>query len=329
MKQVKRIKEKYEKELLVKENVVGVAIGFKRTGGKKTNELAVVVDVSRKVAESDLAERDIVPEKLDGIRTDVVETGLIRALAYDPTKKFRPAPGGVSIGHRDITAGTLGISVPHQVSPPSESDESYCSVYGMAILWPLSQEVAEEVAEEEFYILSNNHVLANSNEAELGDPIYQPGPSDGGGPNDTIAQLSAFVPIKFGGGLNKVDCALAKPLNPADVIKREILEIGEVSGTVEVQLGMNVRKYGRTTQLTENEVIQIHATVDVGGYLGGKVARFEDQVITWLMAGGGDSGSLVVERDGQRAVGLLFAGSPSTTIFNRIVNVEEALGIKL
>ena len=144
-----------------------------------------------------------------------------------------------------------------------------------------------------------------------------------------IAQLSTFVPIKFGGELNKVDCALAEPLNLSDVIEREILEIGKISGIVEAQLDMKVRKYGRTTQLTEDEVTQIYATVNVGGYPGGKTARFEDQVITGAMSAGGDSGSLVVERDGQRAVGLLFAGSSTITVHNRIANVEEALNIKL
>lgn len=178
------------------------------------------------------------------------------------------------------------------------------------------------------YILSNNHVLANSNEADLGDPIYQPGPYDGGGPGDTIAQLSAFVPIDFTGGSNKVDCALALPLDQADVIEREILEIGEISGTVEAQLGMKVRKYGRTTRLNEDEIIQIDASVNVG-YGGGKTAYFVDQIITGCMSAGGDSGSLLVERYGQRAVGLLFAGSSIATVFNRIANVEEALDITI
>lgn len=179
------------------------------------------------------------------------------------------------------------------------------------------------------HILSNNHILAKSNDAKLGDPIYQPGPYDGGGPDDTIAQLVAFVPIKFDGTLNKVDCALALPVNQSDVIEQEILEIGKVQGTIEPQLRMRVRKFGRTTQLNEGEVIQIHATVKVGGYSGGKVAWFEDQIITTLMSAGGDSGSVLVERDGQRAVGLLFAGSNTITVHNRIANIEEALNIKL
>lgn len=118
MERIKQIKRGHEKELLTKENVVGVAIGFKYIGGKKTNELAVIIDVVKKVAKNNLAKKDLVPRKIDGVKTDVVETGVIRAL-YDPTKKFRPAPGGVSIGHKDITAGTLGISIPVSAFCPS------------------------------------------------------------------------------------------------------------------------------------------------------------------------------------------------------------------
>lgn len=324
VEQIKQIKEKYKEEFFAKANVVAVGIGFKYIGSKKTNELSIVVSVSRKVAKNDLAKQDLVPEKIDDIKTDVVETGLIRAITYDPTEKFRPAPGGVSIGHKDVTAGTLGITVLHQESSPHEPDESYCSIFGFALVWPISKGI--EVGK--VYILSNNHVLANSNKAELGDPIYQPGPYDGGGPNDTIALLSSFIPIKFNGEPNKVDCALAEPVNLSDVAEWEILEIGKISGTAEAQLGMNVRKYGRTTQLTIDQIIQIHATADVI-YPDGQIARFEDQIFTGIMSSGGDSGSLLVEQYGQRAVGLLFAGSSVITVFNRIADVEEALNIKL
>ena len=50
------------------------------------------------------------------------------------------------------------------------------------------------------YILSNNHVLVNSNEAEIGDPVLQPGLYDGGAySQDGIANLNEFVPIHFEG----------------------------------------------------------------------------------------------------------------------------------
>src|SRR5438309_2051812 len=42
-------------------------------------------------------------------------------------------------------------------------------------------------------VLSNNHILANSNAARIGDPILQPGPADAGTRDDTIATLERFV----------------------------------------------------------------------------------------------------------------------------------------
>jgi hypothetical protein len=47
--------------------------------------------------------------------------------------------------------------------------------------------------------MSNNHVLANSNAAQPGDPIWQPGKYDGGGSADQIATLEQFIPIGFPG----------------------------------------------------------------------------------------------------------------------------------
>lgn len=324
MQNIINAKETYKNELFSKANVVGVAVGFKYVGGVKTNELSVIVNVSHKIPQVELPIQDLVPSELDGVKTDVIETGTIQTF-YEPTGKFRPAPGGVSIGHKDITAGTLGIVVVKEasVSSPYKPGESYSSMFGTTLC-----PVPQSSEQRKVYILSNNHVLAKGNEAQINDPIYQPGPFDGGVPADTIAKLSKFFPIMYDGLLNKVDCALAEPLNFEDVIKNSILEIGEVSGSVEAQLGMLVRKYGRTTQLTSGEIIQMYATVDVSGYPGG-TARFEDQIITEVMAAGGDSGSLLVEQNGGRAVGLLFAGSSAITVFNCIANVEEALNIKI
>jgi hypothetical protein len=46
------------------------------------------------------------------------------------------------------------------------------------------------------------------------------------------------------------------------------------------------------------------------------------------MSAGGDSGSAVLD-ESDRVIGLLFAGSESTTIINRIQNVLEALNVEI
>jgi hypothetical protein len=58
------------------------------------------------------------------------------------------------------------------------------------------------------------------------------------------------------------------------------------------------------------------------------VARFQDQLLAGPMSQGGDSGSAVLD-DQNQLVGLLFAGSDSTTILNRIEHVFEELGLEL
>lgn len=310
----------YEK-LFEKPNVVGAGIGYKMIDGKEIDSLSVVVMVSKKMKRAFLAESELVPLSYGGIPTDVVETGEIKAL--ETTGRYRPAPGGVSIGHKDITAGTLG-TVLH-------------SGFGRRV------------------ILSNNHVLANSNDAIYGDEILQPGPHDGGRLGiDTIATLEKYIPIKFNQSsicpfadnitlianalarminsskrlsveteYNLVDAAIAVPLDDADVLN-DILGIGVIDGIQVASIGMPIRKYGRTTDLTEDAVSVIHATVDVS-YGTGKTARFEDQIIAGAMSAGGDSGSLVVHRDQPDAVGLLFAGSDSVTIFSPIEYVLDVL----
>jgi hypothetical protein len=315
-------------QLLKRSNVVATGVGYKITGGQKMTTLGIVCSVTKKVAASQLSSRDMVPATLEGTPTDVVQTGIIRAL-QSPTNKHRPAPGGVSIGHRDITAGTLGC---------------------------LIQKDGQK------FILSNNHVLANSNQAEIGDPILQPGPYDGGTyPDDHIADLEDFVPINIIGlpsecpiaivttnllnGIakllgsqvrmkaikqqaleNLVDAAIARPLNPEDV-SDEILQIGTIQGTAAGELGMAIKKSGRTTGLTTGVIEQVDVTVNVQ-YGQDQIAMFTDQLMAGAMSKGGDSGSAVLD-DNNRLVGLLFAGSDTTTVINRIENVFSALGFSL
>jgi hypothetical protein len=316
-------------DLLKRENVVATGIGYKIRNGERTGVLSVVCSVVKKVPAAQLTGRAAIPRTVGGIPTDVVETGVVRALQAR-TARWRPAPGGVSIGHKDITAGTLGCLVKDDLGT---------------------------------YILSNNHVLANSNAGVPGDTILQPGPYDGGSPAaDTIAELVRFVPITFlepgpsdcgigngaaafanlfaralgsstrlqavrmQAGENLVDAAIARPLNAGD-LRPDILDIGVISGVKQGELGLAVRKSGRTTGTTTGEIQQVDVTVDVD-YGGGHTARFTDQLLAGAMSQGGDSGSAVVDT-GTNLVGLLFAGSDTTTIINRIGNIFSALQVHL
>ncbi len=74
------VKQTYEAALLKKKNVVGVGIGFKNSSGQASDQVAIVVNVTRKVPLSALHAKDIIPASLEGVPVDVVATGVIKAV---------------------------------------------------------------------------------------------------------------------------------------------------------------------------------------------------------------------------------------------------------
>ena len=315
-----------EDKLLGCRNVVGVALGhrIKESTGEEIDENVLSVLVNHKVDPQLLPDNDLVPKKIKNTSTDVVEVGDIFAgdgalgTLNDETediedqaspqllrRRMRPARGGFSIGHYKITAGTLGTCC-YDLSPFPSVPRRY-------------------------YILSNNHVLANSNDARIGDPILQPGPYDGGSlTRDRIARLSRFVPIRFISGgsapCNYVDAAIAE--GRFEDLNREIYWVGYVKKLYTApKIGDIVQKTGRTTNFTTGKVLNINGTINVN-YGNNRVARFCRQIITTDMSAGGDSGSLVTNLN-EEGVGLLFAGSSTRTIINNIWYVQALLNIRI
>ncbi len=287
---------RHERALLARDNVVGVATSLKVTGGVPTGQWSVTVLVERKLPEAELAPEATVPDAVDGVPTDVVEVGPIVALVFNA--RVRPALPGYSVGHHNITAGTFG-----------------CLVRDL------------RVGQDAHLILSNNHVLAHTNVGAPGDLILQPGPFDGGVfPGDAVATLDRFEPIVFGAaGYNVVDAAVARPTFTRNVTAA-IIGLVIPRGVGQASVGAAVVKVGRTTQITTGRVLATNATVAVNYGTPG-VAMYRHQIITTAMSAGGDSGSLLMDRD-LNAIGLLFAGSPVITIHNHIADIETALGVR-
>lgn len=248
---------------------------------------------------------------LSSMSVQQVPVGVVDA--YSHRARHRPAPGGVSVGHVNITAGTLGSRA-----------------IGLTAPW-----------NSRHLILSNNHVLANSNAGRVNDSIVQPGPFDGGRhPGDQIAVLARWVPINFGGAANLVDAAFGWAWH--ERIRGEQYYLSGGSGAfyrtgtapLAASLGLIVGKSGRTTGLTQGRVTQIGVSVNVN-YGGGRVALFRNQIAIQSVnanpfSAGGDSGSLIWRwATGVRPVGLLFAGGGGTTFANPIGAVLAALNIRL
>jgi hypothetical protein len=305
----------HEDELLARENVVGVAAGVKMTKGRPTGKRSLLVLVEEKRPRTKVAKEAMVPKEIDGVPTDVLGVGPIRPLPF--TARVRPALPGYSIGHHDITAGTFGCLV-------RDIRRCCCSLEKDCGCAP-----SREECRGDYLILSNNHILAVSNLASLGDLILQPGPVDGGVfPADGVATLERFEPIVYGGaGYNLVDAAVARPTFSRN-LNASIIGLTLPRGIGEAFVGRDVIKFGRTTQFTTGRVLAVNATVLVGPYAGGGFGLFAQQIITTGMAAGGDSGSLLLDRRSLEAVGLLFAGSAEITIHNHIAAVEVTLGVR-
>jgi hypothetical protein len=301
-----QVQEAHTSALMKNPDVVGTAVGLNDDG-----EPVIEVFANTGKAKG-------IPDFIEGIPVAVQVTGMFFALS-DPTARFpRPVPIGVSTGHPDITAGTIGCRV---IDPDGN-----------------------------VYALSNNHIYADQNNALIGDSGLQPGPYDGGkDPDDKIGELWDFEPINFNGGDNYIDAAIdvsstadlgnATPSDGYGTPSSEIFGDNNHDGFFDNKndlLNLNVKKFGRTTKLTHGTITGINAAVQIcyaGFIFCTKVAIFKDQLIITPggFSAGGDSGSMIVADTGdandKKPVGLLFAGSSTQTIANRIDLVFDRFGV--
>ncbi|MEJ5868057.1 hypothetical protein WDV85_09940 [Pseudokineococcus sp. 5B2Z-1] len=220
-------------------------------------------------------------------------------------QRERPLRPGLSVAQRAVTAGTVGGFVARPGDPTR-------------------------------YLLSNNHVLADSDRAATGSAVLQPGSADGGTAADAVGRLSVAVPLQLASP-NVVDAALAALDDDVEV--DPTYPVGAVTTTVAADDGLVVEKVGRTTGLTRGAVTAIELDGVAVSYPSG-VVTFDDQVevtgADGAFSAGGDSGSLVYDPVTRAAVGLLFAGSErggpggaGLTFCNPVDAVLEALGVQL
>jgi len=302
-----------------------------------TETLAIIVGVQIKLPESLLQPQDVIPPDLEGVPTDVIQVGRIEIIPPRATvprgKRVRPVKPGYSIGNREkVTAGTNGCVVYRDGAP---------------------------------YFLSNAHVFVpNPSKPEPSSyDIIQPGAYDGGTPmEDWVASLKEYAQIQaisslsecpvsqgvvltlnllsqkilrrqsfFWAGASKqvanlIDAAIAIPVVDFET---EVEGIEVPTGMVEAELGMPVIKSGRTTEVTVGKVTQVDMTTAVG-YGNMNLAVFDDQIAIQgdndqPFCQGGDSGSVVFQKESSDLCGLLFAGSETEnlTIVNRMQNVVD------
>jgi len=75
IKRISELKALVEDGLLRKPNVVGVGVGLRQKDGEFTEEVALIVMVSKKVPGIELEPDDRIPDEIDNVPVDVLEVG--------------------------------------------------------------------------------------------------------------------------------------------------------------------------------------------------------------------------------------------------------------
>ena len=328
-----KLVRKYYPEIKRKANVIGCDLQLRkrRRKGKIVNELCFVVFVKRKVPLAQLAVKDIIPETLEGVPVDIIETGVLKApprfeipkrrrkkKAVDKTGKFRPLVAGISIGHKQITAGTLGwfvekngqillASNAHVFTPdpsletfpindilqPGDADggtEVIGDYLWHDVIHPMSQCQLASGVVKTFNSLAR--VFKRQSRFQVQEVLNH---QDFAVALSEVAFDRKFVDVEelpdpflgfgFAGSDTtsttcKIDYAMAHGYRPCDVEVYETLEVGDI-----------VAKTGRTSCFTKAQVISTSARLQVS--YGNFTAEFSDVALTTKLLDPGDSGSAV------------------------------------
>jgi hypothetical protein len=293
-----------------RQQVHAIGIGRKHVEGKRTAARCVRVHVLQKLAASIVPESHRIPEEIDGIPTDVVVSPhafLLAAACGTASQPQRPLRPGVSLSGPRTTAGTLGCFVTDRGGDPRT------------------------------FLLTCSHVLADSASA-VGESVFQPALGDGGTAGGVIATLERWTPVLTAQEL-EVDGAVAA-LEADQDFDATICSLVQPQGTTVPQLMLSVVKRGRASTpvsptqegFISDRDLDVRVAVPGGGmisYL--DQFRVEPSDPAARFSQGGDSGSLIIEAGGSRAIGLLFGGDPggSYSLATPIKRVLDRLKVDL
>ena len=267
---------RYSDMLLGYPGVIGVGVGAATATTPTTTAQAAIEVYCLGAVPAGL------PKSLDGVAVRAEVVGQIAPFALND--RLRPAPLGASLGNNnECLPGTLGCMVKKNGTR---------------------------------YVLSANHVLARQNQGAIGEDIMQPSRPDASAACDPepatnrVARLSEFQTVVYDGKtLNAMDAALAEVTG--DVGASTLPEHYGTPGATPAAaaVGMPIQKVGRTTGFTLGTVKAVNVKVKITFPSG--TALFTGQIMTSKMFGDfGDSGALVVTRDGSRSpVGMVIGGS--------------------
>ena len=282
-----------------------------------------------------------VPTKSDGKGGSVTTTVTVSAVSQANSSASGSATVTIQPGNQNAQSGAIELGTSGGNANDSSTNTSTHTITCCgATLGSLVTRGGVQ------YILSNTHVLARSDIAQIGDPIIQPGLVDTSTCTPfgarTVANLSAFYNLETGAA-PKIDAAIAQ-IVPGNVdTSGNILYLGATADTngvpvpgaphagsgVAATLAVPVAKSGRSTGLTCSTVLAVAVNVNAVQYQKGcgTGTTFTVNYTNQVDIGGGgfsaegDSGSLIVSQGSTDPVALLFAGSDTDTVGNPVGTV--------
>jgi uncharacterized protein YraI len=286
-------KREIEQELLTRDGVTGVDVGYKYKNGKRTKQVVIRVYVTEKQA--DISKSNKIPRTIRGIKTDIIEA---TASFHADDRPYTPITGGISFGQSEKFKLI-------------QDDGSIALISEQGTLGAI---VRDNLTEKPMF-LTNHHVTkvmvseVEERSGRIGDIFDQPNLVGGDGkpfPNANVGKLARFA-------INPLVDAAVIEYQSNRPFAEEILGIGKIAGSAKATLGMKVRKRGRTTELTYGIIDGIDATTAIQG----TSIMFQHQMVivpdttkNAVFSNSGDSGSVVVNEQ-NKVVGLLFAGVPA------------------
>lgn len=295
------IKELYKNYLKKRQNVVGIGTGLKVKNGEVTSEKCILVGVSNKKLSSQIQKKDLIPKKILGVPTDVIEVGILEHMWK---KKHRPLKLGASCCWEKLTACSAGLPLYDKEGNP--------------------------------YMLMNKHCVVPDDikgVSKPGDAVLNPSPLDGGRAEDKVGEVTdIYFPVSSKRKDN-IDVALVKldaPMKHEDVVgtkyipkTRRLIENILPSGDVLKTIFGGGRTLG--TVKTSTPIISVNFEAGVWGVENGqRVVRYFPNSVLVLNKSkeggpcvlGGDSSSIRFI-DGMPLV-QTFSGSDTVACFNQV-----------
>jgi hypothetical protein len=305
--EIQSVKDAVEERLLAIPGVNAVDVSEKFTGNQPTGELAITVHVQKKKPSPLLPEDERIPPEINGIQTDVIESGPV-------VIEGGPYQGGIGVQTKSSGSGTVAC---------------FAETNG---------------ANSKVVLLTNQHVLFKGSDLSRRD--FEVGPTVcticSACCSEIIGKvLDPNTPARIFAVLTDLVDAATAVLNPGVQWLKEVKDIGTITGVRPVNGGdvntLAVQKYGNTTDLTSGTVVSIthsgRSTTDDG-----KVQRNYRNQIRVAVASGrfsdfGDSGALYLTT-ARQAIGLHFGGIHSGAndgqgLACRITDVTASLGITI